>query len=55
MKVIFHHSQFHTGALAFGMIAGVSSYRNKCMEKIMSLDNSRLADEVRKYQARFLL
>ena len=33
-----------------GMIAGVMSYREKCFSKIMNLDNSRLADEVRKFQ-----
>ena len=38
-----------------GMIVGVVSYRQKCFEKIMALDNSRLADEVRKFQQRLVL
>jgi len=43
---------YYTGALTMGMIVGVVSYRQKCFEKIMALDNSRLADEVRKFQQR---
>lgn len=44
-----------SGAFTLGMVAGVTSYREKCFEKIMSLDNSRLADEVRRFQQRFVL
>ena len=33
-----------------GVVLGVASYKDKCFEKIMNLDNSRLADQVRNYQ-----
>lgn len=38
------------GLFGFGFLAGVSSYKNTCVEKIMKLENSRLADQVRATQ-----
>ena len=53
--VDFYCLSHEKGALTMGMIVGVVSYRQRCFEKIMSLDNSRLADEVRKFQQRLVL
>ncbi|XP_073253774.1 uncharacterized protein [Porites lutea] len=41
---------YYTGLFGFGFLAGVSSYKNTCVEKIMKLENSRLADQVKATQ-----
>eukprot|EP00794_Sanderia_malayensis_P007420 gene7420-8240_t len=41
----------HT-AFSMGVVVGVSSYKDICFEKIMSLKDSRLADQVRSFQQR---
>ncbi|XP_067046080.1 OCIA domain-containing protein 1-like [Acropora muricata] len=38
---------FYTGIFGVGFIAGITSYHSTCVEKIMRLENSRLADQVR--------
>lgn len=43
---------YYSGAFIVTFMMGVSSYRQKCMEKIMALENSRLADQVREHMAR---
>lgn len=35
------------GIFGVGFIAGITSYHSTCVEKIMRLENSRLADQVR--------
>ncbi|KXJ24123.1 hypothetical protein AC249_AIPGENE16628 [Exaiptasia diaphana] len=37
------------GIFAFGFLSGIASYRKTCMEKIMRLENSQLADQVRSF------
>ncbi|XP_068718603.1 OCIA domain-containing protein 1-like isoform X1 [Montipora capricornis] len=38
---------FYTGIFGVGFIAGITSYHSTCVEKIMRLENSKLADQVR--------
>ena len=38
------------GIFGFGFVMGIASYQNACIEKIMRLENSRLADQVRARQ-----
>eukprot|EP00112_Aurelia_sp_Birch-Aquarium-sp1_P011253 Seg2366.7 transcript_id=Seg2366.7/GoldUCD/mRNA.D3Y31 product="OCIA domain-containing protein 1" protein_id=Seg2366.7/GoldUCD/D3Y31 len=40
----------YTGAFTVGLIFGVTSYKDQCFKKIMSLEDSRLAEQVRKFQ-----
>lgn len=35
------------GLFGFGFLTGIASYQSACVEKIMKLENSRLADQVR--------
>ncbi|XP_065058056.1 uncharacterized protein LOC135685892 [Rhopilema esculentum] len=44
---------YYTGAFTMGVVLGVASYKDKCFEKIMSLDNSRLADQMRNYKKQY--
>ena len=46
----FSHCVSFIGLFGFGFLAGVSSYKTTCVEKIMKLENSRLADQVRATQ-----
>ena len=38
-----------------GFMSGVTSYKKTCMEKIMNLENSFLADQVRKQMKKLVL
>ena len=35
------------GLFGFGFLTGIASYQKTCVGKIMKLENSRLADQVR--------
>lgn len=43
---------YYTVSFGMGVAIGVASYKDKCFEKIMSLENSQLADQVREFQRR---
>ena len=43
---------YWVGAFAVGFYVGTASYKTKCFEKIMQLENSNLAEQVREYQER---
>ena len=48
------HMKRYSGLYTFGVFLlssfiGISSYRKTCLERIMALDNSRLADRIREY------
>ncbi|CAB4019424.1 OCIA domain-containing 1 [Paramuricea clavata] len=46
-------SRFYYGvSFTGGLLFGVASYRKSCLEKIMQLENSVLADQVREYYRR---
>ncbi|XP_028401506.1 OCIA domain-containing protein 1-like [Dendronephthya gigantea] len=48
-----HWSRFYYGvAFTGGLLFGVASYRKTCLEKIMKLENSVLAEQVREYYKR---
>ena len=36
------------GAAVAGHLYGVQSYRNVCLDRVMQLENSRIADRIRK-------
>lgn len=40
---------YYSGAFLGSFLFGVSSYRKTCFEKLMALENSVLADQVRKH------
>ncbi len=39
---------YYTGAFMGAFLVGVSSYKQRCMDKIMALDNSILKDQLKK-------
>ncbi|XP_057313489.1 OCIA domain-containing protein 1-like isoform X2 [Hydractinia symbiolongicarpus] len=41
---------FYAGMFGLGMFSGVASYRDECFRKIMSLENSVLAEQFRNFQ-----
>ncbi|XP_065838443.1 OCIA domain-containing protein 1-like [Oscarella lobularis] len=45
-------TMYWVGAFAVGFYVGTASYKTKCFEKIMQLENSNLAEQVREYQER---
>ncbi|EDO27662.1 predicted protein [Nematostella vectensis] len=40
---------YYSGMFAVGLFAGIGSYRKACMDKIMRLENSNLANQVREF------
>ena len=49
-KHIQRRSWFYYGGLFMGsFFVGMASYRQRCLDKIMSLENSRLADQLREH------
>ena len=52
-KHIQRRSWFYYGGLFMGsFFVGMASYKQRCLDKIMSLENSRLADELREHLAK---
>lgn len=40
---------YYAGLFTGSFFVGVSSYKQRCFDKIMALDNSRLADQLREH------